>query len=159
MSEQRASTRVFSQRAAIQPDEHALIVQARHHFSTELTFSTRQFSGAGEAETGRLDVEVKLDGETETHRLEMIVRRTTERDWRDAERAEIAGRAGGMATLARRCTTIWEIDEPSSPLGTRALLVFCGALTLVELGPVMPASCNTLYGTRGTRERLEKLTP
>ncbi|MFO0661833.1 MAG: hypothetical protein U0165_18670 [Polyangiaceae bacterium] len=153
MSDFTGTTTVFSQSPTIQPDEHALIVQARKHFDAGLVFTTRKLMGSGAQERAEYIIDITLDKQIETHRLETRIRRAAQDDWDIAARAEILGKAGGMSTLAKRCNVVWEIAPCDSE---RALLTFCATLTIVALGPVMPPSCDTLFGTRGARERLER---
>ncbi len=61
-----------------------------------------------------------------------------------------------MSSLAERCHTIWEVES----LGTDselARLNLCGILASVGLGPVLPDDGSTLYGVRGSMERVDRL--
>lgn len=92
--------------------------------------------------------------------FELSVRPATEPDYLDAERAEQAGRAAGMAGLARRCATVWEITGTGAaePTLERApVLALCSVLTTIALGPALPSDRSTLLGVRSSQERLKKL--
>lgn len=81
-------------------------------------------------------------------------RPVTEEDRSAAREAERRGRAAGMATLAARCQTVWEV-EPDPDTSEAATLSLCAALAATGLGPVMPPDRSTLYGVRGALERAE----
>jgi hypothetical protein len=88
------------------------------------------------------------------------VRKVSETDLGDAERAEQAGRAAGMAGLARRCSDVWEVsctDASQPSLEDPATVALCSVLATVALGPVLPADLSTLLGVRSSQERLKKL--
>jgi hypothetical protein len=90
----------------------------------------------------------------------LSVRPVSENDLTDAEDAERAGRAAGMATLARRCPNVWEVTSagPTQPtLDDPAVLGLCSVLTSVALGPALPIDRSTLLGVRSSQERLKKL--
>jgi hypothetical protein len=92
--------------------------------------------------------------------FELHARPATEADHLDAQRAEEAGQAAGMAGLARRCATVWEItgaDPPEPTLEQPAVLGLCSVLTTVALGPALPRDCSTLLGVRSSQERLKRL--
>jgi hypothetical protein len=82
----------------------------------------------------------------------LSARRANEEDRQAAELAEARGRAGGMASLAARCPTLWEV-EPEQPLDEARTLTFLGLAASVALGPVLPPDGSTLFGVRGARER------
>jgi hypothetical protein len=88
------------------------------------------------------------------------VRPVSEIDRADAERAEQAGSAAGMASLARRCPDVWEVSGPEATepsFEDPATLALCSVLTTVALGPALPADLSTLLGVRSSQERLKKL--
>jgi hypothetical protein len=85
-------------------------------------------------------------------RLCVAARGTLPEDLAAAERAEVAGRAAGMAALAARCKTLWEV-EPVGDVDAATLHAFCALLASVALGPVMPPDESTLYGVRGAMQR------
>jgi hypothetical protein len=139
---------VFSQSTAL--DEHALVQRARTFFAADLAFTRRQHRADGTAV-----FDVTLAGSGAPAAFTLGLRPTTPEDLAAADRAEIAGRAGGMALLARRCPLIVTIEEaPGQP--QRALLTLCALLASALLGPVMPPDHSTLFGVRGARERAEK---
>jgi hypothetical protein len=88
--------------------------------------------------------------------LTITSRRVTDDDLMPARLAEQRGRAAGMATLAERCPTIWEVASLGAD-SELARLNLCGILAAVGLGPVLPDDGSTLYGVRGAMERVEKL--
>jgi hypothetical protein len=139
---------VFSQSTAL--DEHALVRQARAFFSADLAFTRRHHHA-----DGTVAFDVTLSGPCAPAAFALDLRPTTPGDLDAADHAEIAGRAGGMALLARRCPVVVTITEaPGTP--ERALLTLCALLASALLGPVMPPDHSTLFGVRGARERAEK---
>jgi len=103
-------------------------------------------------------VEVRLCDEKHGYegRFSVHCRPSTEHDRADARDAEERGRAAGMATLAARCATIWDV-EPVGEDSELARLNLCGILASVALGPVLPDDGSTLYGVRGAMERVGRL--
>ncbi len=92
--------------------------------------------------------------------FQLVVRSARLEDHADADRAELAGKAAGMAGLARRCQSLWEVRAAASapPWGDdAALLNLCAILASVALGPVLPADLSTLFGVRGAMERVERV--
>ena len=61
-----------------------------------------------------------------------------------------------MSALAKRCHSLWEIQTLSED-AELATLNLCGILASVALGPVLPDDGATLYGVRGSMERVERL--
>jgi hypothetical protein len=148
------SVRVFAQRQDLTIDLPALLGAARRYFDATLDVQSRSDA------TGLIGdrVEVRLHSEKHGYQglLSVRSRPTTEYDRADARRAEELGRAAGMATLAERCPTIWEV-EPVGQDSELARLNLCGILASVALGPVLPDDGSTLYGVRGAMERVERL--
>jgi hypothetical protein len=83
-------------------------------------------------------------------------RPTTEADLELARTAEERGRAAGMAGLAARCKTLWEITAESGATEADTLRL-CAVIASTGLGPVLPPDASTLFGVRGAMERVEKL--
>jgi hypothetical protein len=69
-----------------------------------------------------------------------------------AGRAETAGQAAGMASLAERCRSVWRI-EPEGEAPDAVLFTLAAALASVALGPVLPPDDSTLFGVRGALKR------
>ena len=154
--------RVFSQAS---PDDEAgearLVQTARAHFAAALSVRTRHIRGDA-TPARREQLTVTLAQKTRTSDHTVTRRAATEDDWRAADEAEVRGRAGGMATLARRCRWLWEIEANDAPAGVpasdeQATLTLCAIVAATELGPVLPPNGDTLYGVRGARERAERL--
>ena len=142
--------RVFAQRHELTIDLPELLRATRRYFEATLDVQTQ--SEAGDS------VVVELRAETHGYggRLAIRSRRTSAFDLEDARAAEAEGRAAGMAALAERCPTIWEV-EPVGEDSELARLNLCGILASVALGPVLPDDGATLYGVRGAMERVERL--
>jgi len=149
-----ASVRIFAQRAQLTLDLPALLVAARNYFDATLEIEARSLP----APDGRDRVEVRLHSEQHGYqgRLSIHTRWTSEHDRGDARDAEQRGQAAGMATLAARCPTIWDV-EPVGDDSELARLNLCGILASVALGPVLPDDGSTLYGVRGAMERVARL--
>ena len=104
----------------------------------------------------RVTVELSSSEHGYDGRFSIQSRRTSEHDLADARDAEQRGQAAGMAALAERCPTIWEV-EPLAEDSELARLNLCGILASVALGPVLPDDGSTLFGVRGSMERVERL--
>lgn len=146
--------RVFAQKTQLTLDLPELLRAARSYFDATLDIQARSEPAAD----GRDSVEVLLRSEAHGYegRLSIRSRWTSDHDRADARDAEQRGRAAGMATLAERCPTIWDV-EPVGPDSELARLNLCGILAAVALGPVLPDDGSTLYGVRGAMERVERL--
>lgn len=142
--------RVFAQRAELSLDLPALLGATRRYFDSTLDVQSRSDDGR----------EVQLFLRSEKHGYEgtfvVTARAIGESDLDDARAAEQRGRAAGMASLAERCHSLWEIRAQGEP-SELAALNLCGILASVALGPVLPDDGATLYGVRGSMERVDKL--
>ncbi len=83
-------------------------------------------------------------------------RPSTDADRARARSAEQRGRAAGMADLAARCPTLWEV-EPEPGTSELRLHMLCAILASTALGPVLPPDDSTLYGVRGAMQRVEAI--
>lgn len=138
--------RVFSQAPFPPTSEAELVIHARAHFQADLAFTVRHFQPDGAYFRGTF---TRTDG---TLAFAVTVRRSTDADRADADAAEAKGRAGGMSRLARRCASLWEVDNvEDSPLDW----LFLALLASVLLGPILPADGATLLGVRSARLRSE----
>jgi hypothetical protein len=146
---------VFVQRTRLDVDLAGIVANAHRYFEAEVNvLDASSPDGGATAELARLELSSARHGFRA--RFEVSARASTDDDFRRADAAEIAGRAAGMATLARRCRVIWDIrpDEPADP---RATLNLCALLASVALGPVLPPDGATLLGVRSSMKRLERL--
>lgn len=143
---------MFAQRSELGIDLVELLKATRSYFDATLEVQSQTETATGSA------VQILL--RSEKHGFEGLLsirsRKVTDYDLLDAREAEQRGRASGMATLAERCPTIWEV-EPVGADSELARLNLCGILAAVALGPVLPDDCATLYGVRGAMERVEQL--
>ena len=148
------AVRVFAQRAGLTIDLPELLRATRTYFDATLDVLSRveEAHSAGD----RVEVELRSAQHGYAGRFSIRSRRTSEHDLSDARDAEQRGRAAGMATLAERCPTIWEV-EPLAEDSELARLNLCGILAAVALGPVLPDDGATLYGVRGSMERVARL--
>jgi len=146
--------RIFAQRERLALDLPELLRATRTYFDATLDVQAQR-PAAGD---GRDYVEVQLSCPKFGYegRFSIHTRWTSEHDRADARDAEQRGRAAGMATLAERCPTIWDVEALGQD-SELARLNLCGILAAVALGPVLPDDGSTLYGVRGAMERVEKL--
>lgn len=146
--------RVFAQRTQLSLDLPELLRAAGSYFEATLDVQARR----DPTPDGRDYVEILLRSEKHGYegRLSIHTRWTSEHDRADARDAEQRGQAAGMAALAERCPTIWDV-EPVGADCESARLNLCGILAAVALGPVLPDDGSTLYGVRGAMERVERL--
>ena len=126
----------------------------RRYFDADLDIQSLAEPAGLEGE--RVEVWLSCEKHGYEGRLSIRTRRATEHDLADAQQAEVLGRAAGMATLAARCPTIWDV-EPVGPDSELARQNLCGILASVALGPVLPDDGSTLYGVRGAMERVDRL--
>lgn len=142
--------RVFAQQAELAIDLPALLSATRRFFEATLDVQSRSDTG------DQIEVLLKCEERAYEGRLQIRSRRVLEADLADARLAEERGRSAGMAGLAQRCQIVWEIQSvgESSPI---ALLNLCAILASVGLGPVLPDDLSSLYGVRGSMERVERL--
>lgn len=138
---------VFSQAQLPWSGEFLLVQKARTFFSAELTFVERHYRPLP-----HLRARLGLRGAPAVE-LSLSLREAREEDHLAAEQAEARGRAGGMASLARRCARLWEVPDDAEH--RREVMTLCAILAATELGPVMPPDHSTLFGVRGARERAD----
>lgn len=137
--------RVFSQEATLAVPLSRLFEQARRHFALSLTLEEQRRDDTGQ----RLYFALSAGAGP---RVWLRARQIRSEDLGAADRAESRGRAAGMAALARRCRSLWEV-EAEAGLDTALFHEFCALLASVALGPVLPPDESTLYGVRGAMER------
>jgi hypothetical protein len=144
---------VFAQRVDLTLDLPELLRATRRYFDATLEVQSRT-----EPEATGEQVQLLLRSEKYGYEGVLTVhsRQTTPTDLTDARLAEQRGKAAGMANLAERCPTIWEVSSVGSD-SELARLNLCGILASVALGPVLPDDGATLFGVRGAMERVEKL--
>jgi hypothetical protein len=142
---------VFSQQSLSSLDTTQLVRHARRFFGAEFELRERREEGG----VSEVVMTVTAPNGTPGSEVHARVRTCEGGDYVAAERAERAGRAGGMAALARRCPFVWEVDVGA---GAQAeALRLCAILASVLLGPIMPPEGDTLFGVKGARERAERL--
>ncbi len=145
---------MFAQRPELALDLPELLRATQRYFDASLDVQSRR---EAEGERGeRLELELISDEHGYRGRFAISTRRTSEHDLEDARRAEQLGKAAGMSLLAERCPTIWDV-EPVAEDSELARLHLCGILASVALGPVLPDDGATLYGVRGSMERVARL--
>lgn len=144
---------MFAQRVDLTLDLPELLRATRRYFDATLEVQSRTESEA----TGE-QVQVLLRSEKYGYEGVLTVRsrQTMPADLAAARLAEQRGKAAGMANLAERCPTIWEVSSVGID-SELARLNLCGILASVALGPVLPDDGATLFGVRGAMERVEKL--
>lgn len=148
------SVRIFAQREQLALDLPELLRATRSYFDATLDIQSQTLAAPGGGDC----VEVLLHSAKHGYegRLSIRTRWASEHDRADARDAEQRGQAAGMAALAERCPTIWDV-EPIGQDSELARLNLCGILAAVALGPVLPDDGSTLYGVRGAMERVQKL--
>jgi hypothetical protein len=140
-----AGYRVFSQSSACTVDIGLLDGVAGQHFSAHLR-GTPSSDGRHTLVLFRAESRAQFS---------VHVRKVADVDLQAARDAEVRGRAGGMAALAARCPTVWEI-EPADGTEFSAVMHLCAIVAFAHLGPVLPPDGSTLFGVRGARERAGK---
>src|SRR5688572_14794093 len=142
---------VFAQELGPRVDATSLHGSAQRYFRATL----RVLPAEGSVTTGSTRVE--LEGPRGVKgSFELRARPRTADDLARAWIAEERGRAAGMAGLAERCASVWEV-EPEAGVDLSATLMLCAIIASVALGPVLPPDDSTLFGVRGAMERVERL--
>ncbi len=149
-----AAVRVFAQRTQLALDLPELLRATRTYFEVNLDVQSQVEAAAGAG--ARVELVLRSEKHGYEGRFSICTRPTSPHDLKDALHAEALGRAAGMASLAERCPTLWEV-EPVGDDSELARLNLCGILASVALGPVLPDDCSTLYGVRGAMERVDRL--
>lgn len=146
--------RVFAQRAELRLNLPELLRAAQRYFEATLDVQSQV---VGEGEVGdRVQLSLRSQKYDYEARFSIRARNATLHDLADAREAEQRGQAAGMALLAERCPTIWDL-EPVGQDSELARLNLCAILASVALGPVLPDDGATLYGVRGAMERVDRL--
>ena len=142
--------RVFAQRTELSIDLPELLRATRRYFDSTLEVLSQSEQGER--------VKVRLVSEKHGYEgtFEIEARAIGPGDLAEARAAETLGRAAGMADLAERCRVLWEV-RPLGEESPLASLNLCGILASVALGPVLPDDGATLYGVRGSMERVDRL--
>jgi hypothetical protein len=148
-------TRVFSQLPDLVAALPQLLAHARRFFAAEVEVLGASAPARPDPASGFVQLKLESARYPGSGTFRVASRPATEADRADAERAEVRGRATGMAQLARRCPNVWTIEETGEVSGS-AELQLSGLLASVALGPVLPADEATLYGVRGAMERAER---
>lgn len=142
--------RVFAQRSELSLDLPELLRATRRYFDSTLDVLSQSEHGE------RVKVRLVSEKHGYAGNFEIAARAISPADLDDARVAEERGRAAGMSSLAERCHSLWEIHVLSED-AELASLNLCGILASVALGPVLPDDGATLYGVRGSMERVERL--
>ena len=149
------ATRVFSQQPDLVAALPQLLAHARRFFAAEVDVVSA--SAPDRPSLAEAEVRLRVESARYPGRGTFCIqsRPPTEADRAAAAVAEVRGRAGGMAQLAARCSSLWVVTSEGEISGT-ALLQLSALLASVALGPVLPEDESTLYGVRGAMERAEK---
>ena len=126
------------------------------HASLEVLGEQNEPPGVPSPERSRVRLELSSPEHGWRARFTIISRPATKDDHENANVAEAASRASGMALLAERCRYVREIEPEGEELEI-ATITLCGVLASAGLGPVMPEDRSTLFGVRGAMERIDKL--
>ena len=135
---------VFSQSSVTTVDVGAWGAQAARFFGTRLEASSWD---------DRL-VMIPRDGGRSERRL--LARARTDDDLIAADAAEARAGGGGLALLARRCPTVWQVVRESDP--DPVALRLAAILASILLGPIVDPSVPEIFGVKTARERLERLS-
>ena len=106
-------------------------------------FFTLDVNVLAETESG---ARLELTAGEQSGTFEIVCTPTTPELLERARRAEVTGRAAGMASLAERCAWVWQI-QPDTVVTDALLFKLCGLLASVALGPVLPPDDSTLSPT------------
>jgi len=148
-------TRVFSQQPDLVAALPQLLAHARRFFAAELEVLSGSPLDRAEPAIAQVTLRLESARYPGSGTFHIAARRPSPADQAAAERAELRGKAGGMAQLAARCGALWVVTGEGEITGS-AELQLSALLASVALGPVLPDDESTLYGVRGAMERAEK---
>ncbi len=123
----------------------------------QLELDVGGFSGGAQGFSARLLLRAEFGPERGEYLLSQ--RAPSPEDQAAAQRAELSGKAYGMAQLSARCPWLWQLQAapgestPAGQVDGPLTLLLCALLAGVALGPVLPPAQDTLFGVRGARER------
>lgn len=149
---------VFAQADSGRIDLAKLVKNARSffHASVEVLDEQNAPPDVPSPETSRVRLELSSEQHGWRARFALASRPANKDDHENANVAEAASRASGMALLAERCRYVWEIEPEGDELEV-ATITLSGVLASVGLGPVMPDDRSTLFGVRGAMARIDEL--
>jgi hypothetical protein len=133
--------RVFSQRLEHDLDVPALDAQARRFFGATLEAGPEGHLAV--ATTGGI-----------AQARAVMARAADDADRAMADEAEARAGGGGLAGLARRCATVWEVERRGDDDG--AALRIAAILASVLLGPIVDAGGPSIFGVKTAREKIER---
>lgn len=147
--------RIFAQTESLRLDLVAFLRATRSYFDASLEVRSQRTPVLGDQERDEAELFLQSERHGYAGVFRLRSRHTADSDRADAVLAEEQGRAAGMAGLAARCPTIWEL-EPVGADSVPARLNLCAILASVALGPVLPDDHSSLFGVRGSMERVER---
>jgi hypothetical protein len=145
---------VFAQRSHAVLDIPALKAQASRFFSAKLGLSVDKDYAEGSPSIDVAHVMLAAnDGKTSGTRL-CFGRPAGDADLTAADNAERVQNTYGMAVLARRCPTIWQVVRETDD--DRVALTIAAIFASVLLGPILSPDQDELFGVRTARMKLER---
>jgi hypothetical protein len=148
---------VFAQEKHARVPLATLLSNARSYFGWSVTVLDEQGVPAdgSPALSSRVLLELENSQRGGAARFEIAARPVSAADQLAAREAEAKSQAAGMANLAERCPTVWELT-PAPPGPQAATYEMCAILASAALGPVMPRDGSSLFGVRGALERARR---
>jgi hypothetical protein len=138
---------VFSLSPEARVDVPAWDAHALRFFATRLTL-------AGDPDAAEIAIAVTPPkSDPGTRRIAWRARRHD--DLAAAEEAEARAGGGGLASLARRCPTVWLVERAADD--DALALRLAAVLASVHLGPVLDVRGPELFGVKTARAKLERL--
>lgn len=135
-----------------------LLNNARNYFGWSVTVLDEQGvpQDGSPALSSRVVLELENGQRGGPARFEITARAAVPDDQVAAREAEIQSQAAGMANLAERCPTVWELTPAATAARAAATYEMCAVLASAALGPVMPRDGSTLFGVRGALDRARR---
>jgi len=140
---------VFSLSPEARVDVAAWGAHAVRFFATRLTL-------AGDADAAEIAIAIAPPGPAAPGVRRIAWRARRHEDLAAAEESEARAGGGGLASLARRCQTVWLVEraDDDDVLALRLAAI----LASVHLGPVLDVRGPELFGVKTARAKLERAT-
>jgi hypothetical protein len=139
---------VFSLSPEARVDVPAWDAHALRFFATRLQL-------AGDADAAEIAIAITAPRTTAPDERRIAWRARRHEDLVAAEEAEVRAGGGGLASLARRCPTVWLVERAGDD--DALALRLAAILASVHLGPVLDVRGPELFGVKTARAKLERL--
>jgi hypothetical protein len=151
--EERACFRVFSQDSAPRIRSVRWADFAKRFCDTRIGITTDKRYGVRDIVMDAARVVIARDALRET--LLVLARSATDQDVSDAEAGERAAGTYGLAALAKRCKTVFVVENQGGATSQQAALLLSAILAGTELGPIVYPNASDLVGFKTAWSRFQ----